>query len=475
MRFAFFAGGPGWEQLYFIAVGSEWRFAIWTTSPSGVAGIRFPEGKRGKWREGAGARIGNRDARAAERINVVGQRLQSVLFSGALCLLLCGPICLFAAERAGVSLPSWFTAEDATYLSGGVEKTDLFDRQGLREILGGGFREAAETEVGNYIPCKATALLANAVLQRNAIALSNALYQWPCYPTSFGAEYLYIPEQGAVTAWPRSTDPLEDGGLLNLGDQLRAFAADNKGVSVCAYVVDMSATARTNPACPLVSESYTTSQVVDALKGCVGDAVTVLGAGSDSLDDYYGRFFRSDHHWRASEAVRTYNEIAAWAGKDELPTATVPVDGPNYSGAYARNSLCIVEDAPSRLAYDFDSVRLEKGGVTENGNEHKLYENATEQNKHWRFYDLFYDSFTHSEGMGGGSVLLVCDSFGYALLRPLSIGYEKVSCSNALHASSKTDASLAKLIEDCGADTVVFVGHAGNYSSFVKRNPAFLL
>ena len=114
MRFAFFAGGPGWEQLYFIAVGSEWRFAIWTTSPSGVAGIRFPEGKRGKWREGAGARIGNRDARAAERINVVGQRLQSVLFSGALCLLLCGPICMFAAERAGVSLPSWFTAEDAT-------------------------------------------------------------------------------------------------------------------------------------------------------------------------------------------------------------------------------------------------------------------------------------------------------------------------------------------------------------------------
>lgn len=403
----------------------------------------------------------------------MGQRLQSVLFSGVLCLLLCGPICLLAAERAGISLPSWFTAEDATYLSGGVEKTDLFDRRGLREIFGGGFREAVETEVGNYIPCKATALLANAALQRNAIALSNALYQWPCYPTSFGANHLYIPEQDAVTAWPRSADPLKDGGLLDFGDQLRAFAADNEGVSVCACVVDMSATAKTNPACSLVSESYTTSQVVDALKGRIGDAVTVLGAESDSLEDYYARFFRSDHHWRASEAVRAYNEIAAWAGKDELLTAIVAVDGPNYSGAYARNSLCIVEDAPSRLAYDFDFVRLEKGGVTESGNEHKLYESATEQNKHWRFYDLFYDSFTHSEGMGGGSVLLVCDSFGYALLRPLSVGYEKVSCSNALHASSKTDASLAKLIEDCGADTVVFVGHAGNYSSFVKRNPAF--
>lgn len=122
----------------------------------------------------------------------MGQRLQSVLFSGVLCLLLCGPICLLAVQRAGISLPNWFTAEDATYLSGGAEKTDLFDRQGLREILGGGFREAAETEVGNYIPCKATALLANAALQRNAITLSNALYQWPCYPTSFGAECLCI-------------------------------------------------------------------------------------------------------------------------------------------------------------------------------------------------------------------------------------------------------------------------------------------
>lgn len=140
----------------------------------------------------------------------------------------------------------------------------------------------------------------------------------------------------------------------------------------------MSATARTNPACPLVSESYTTSQVVDALKGRVGDAVTVLGAESDSLDDYYDRFFHSDHHWRASEAIRTYNEITAWAGKDELPTATVPVDGPNYSGAYARNSLCIIEDAPSHLAFDFGSVRLKKDGVAESGDEHKLYENATE-------------------------------------------------------------------------------------------------
>lgn len=70
-------------------------------------------------------------------------------------------------------------------------------------------------------------------------------------------------------------------------------------------------------------------------------------------------------------------------------------------------------------------------------------------------------------------MLLVCDSFGYALLRPLSAGYEEVLCSSALHASSKTDASLAKLVEDCGADTVVFVGHAGNYSSFIKRNPSF--
>ena len=77
-----------------------------------------------------------------------------------------------------------------------------------------------------------------------------------------------------------------------------------------------------------------------------------------------------------------------------MPTAAVAVDGPNYSGAYARNSLCIVEDTPSRLAYDFESVRLGKDGETESGNEHKLYESATEQNKQRRFYELFYDSFT---------------------------------------------------------------------------------
>lgn len=37
---------------------------------------------------------------------------------------------LFVCSRASrASLPSWFMAEDAMYLLGGIEKTDLFDRQ----------------------------------------------------------------------------------------------------------------------------------------------------------------------------------------------------------------------------------------------------------------------------------------------------------------------------------------------------------
>ena len=116
-------------------------------------------------------------------------RPRGALFTAVLCLMLAGPMVLFAVERIGVELPGWLTSEDATYLSGGVQKTDFSNVTGLRSLLKS-VHQNAEKEIGNYIPMKATALLANAAWQRGAIALSNGLWGWECYPTSFGADHL---------------------------------------------------------------------------------------------------------------------------------------------------------------------------------------------------------------------------------------------------------------------------------------------
>ena len=112
-------------------------------------------------------------------------KLRNILFAGVLCLLLCGPALIGLASWGGVALPSWFTADDAAYLSGGVVEADPAAYASLEGFSSGEFQIAAEDAVGNCIPMKATALLANAALQRSAIETSNALFGWECYPAFY--------------------------------------------------------------------------------------------------------------------------------------------------------------------------------------------------------------------------------------------------------------------------------------------------
>lgn len=113
---------------------------------------------------------------------------RNILFSVFLCLLLCGPVALFAAENSGeIPLPSWLTVEDATYLSGGVKSPNVAGELSMEGFASGALQQAIEDGVGNYVPAKAAALLVNAELQYKAICASNVLFGWDCLPTFYGS------------------------------------------------------------------------------------------------------------------------------------------------------------------------------------------------------------------------------------------------------------------------------------------------
>lgn len=405
---------------------------------------------------------------------VQSHRFRSAILSIIFCSFLLGPSFIFLAHGANIQLPGWLTSEDASYLSGGIEETGLLTSGKPWEYFGNGFRKAAETEIENYIPTKSFVLLANAALQREAIAASNILFQWPCYPTSFGATHVYIPSQHAVAAWPRSVDPVTDKGLDQFAQRISETASSYPQTTFITYIVASSDSASSNPAQHLVSSAFSANQYAERLEKAVGDSCTVLSTPQMDSSAYYERFFRSDHHWRSNGASEANKQIADALGKEtDVPLTTEPVAGPKYSGAYSRNSLCIVEDEPTKLQYNFDSVLLKKKESQETGNEHPLYRDADETNKHWRFYDLFYDSFASVEGTGSGTALLISDSFGYALLRPLGTEFQKLECMSNLHASVKSDDSLEAVLNELKPDTVIFVAHPSNFSSFCSRNPNF--
>lgn len=122
-------------------------------------------------------------------------KVRNALLSGTLFLLLCGPALMGLAAWGGVALPSWLTADDAAYLSGGIVEADPAAHASLEGFGSGEFQIAAEDAVGNCIPMKATALLANAALQRSAIEASNVLFGWECYPAFYGSSIAEMPSQ----------------------------------------------------------------------------------------------------------------------------------------------------------------------------------------------------------------------------------------------------------------------------------------
>lgn len=403
--------------------------------------------------------------------------MRNRIFAAIICSLLASPaiLCLLQ-DGLSLNLPDWLTSKEAEYLSGDAAN-DTQMPLSIDAFVGKDLQNTVEEKVGDRVPCKGAAMLGNAALQRSAIMLSNTLFQWDCYQTFYGSSYVYSPEETAVAQIPWQQSKQLSQGVKRFGKRLNEFAGAFPDVAFCVYIPDISQTSSVNPAANLVSAPVNTQDVMRKLsEKIVADNVCVLGTSPyKDTAAYYQDFFKSDHHWNARGALSAYNQLQEALGWDcPLDVGYARVEGPLYSGAYARSSLCLVEDDPIELNYDFSSEVMNGAQGPENGGEHLAYNNASWENKHWQFYDLFYELFPEVEGAGEEhTVLLVSDSFGGALLRPLGMAAQTVACRANMHAAASSEEELRQLVEETNADTVIFVGHAGNYGSFMKRNPNF--
>ena len=109
-------------------------------------------------------------------------KFRSCILTCIFVALICGPFFIYLAEKTDIALPSWMTAEDASYLSGDASHADVKTSLNIDGFASGALQEEIEKSVGNRIPFKATAMLTNAELQREFIAASNLLFNWSCYP-----------------------------------------------------------------------------------------------------------------------------------------------------------------------------------------------------------------------------------------------------------------------------------------------------
>lgn len=189
------------------------------------------------------------------------------------CLVFMGPFALFVTvDLMKVELPTYMTAEESTYLAGGITDVNMRATANISACLDGMFQEAFEEEIGNYIPFKAMALFGNSLRQRIGIEASNCFFDWTCYPTFYGSRYVYIPSQDALTWMASKDEQFDHAGFDHFFEKAMKAAHDNPSMDFIVYMTDPNNDlSPLNPSYEYVSGSMDYADLVERL-GSIDDA-----------------------------------------------------------------------------------------------------------------------------------------------------------------------------------------------------------
>lgn len=408
-------------------------------------------------------------------------RSKNILFTSLVCFLLLCPAILFGLQRvADINLPSSVTAEDAAYLTGGISKVSIRDQASIAGFASGDLQGALEDAVGNYIPFKAEVLLANAALQRSAIACSNELFRWDCYPTYFGSTKLYDASCDALFEMPLLDESrvVERSNLLhdltNFGLGLTKVAEQFPDKNFYVIVADRSATSESNPAYRLVTNKVSTAECAQVLSDVVSATnVTIEACGYQAKDEYLKAFYRTDHHWNGFGAIDAFNTVADHAGyRVYEPEGVIEFGGLVFNGTLSRRGLMCLNTSISEPLFDTKNLDVGEGSkkyfeyLLESDGNRRIAEQGLRAE--YDFYSAWYGGdracVIDNQDSGEGAALLISDSYGDAFRWVLAENYAVVSGNMDLKKPQYSSEDLASVVRQSNCRDIYIVGWAGGFS-----------
>ncbi len=403
------------------------------------------------------------------------------------CLLMLSPATLWVLDRAQVALPGWLTSEDATYLSGGIEESHLEDTLSLSGFASEEFQAALETELDNNTPLRADILLANATLQRDAIASSNMLFQFDAYPTFYGSGTVYIPAANALATMPTTNERLFKK-ITQTVDGIASIAALYPNKNFYLVVADMSDTSQANPASKLVTGALSTNDFIDVMEASLVDTpnVHIVSIPYTEASDYYQNYYRSDHHWNGFGTLKLYDKLLDVANlpyqPDESSLGTLDFGVFPTNGSYARDGLMLINEPASEPQFDMAglSVQNEELAPVDMADGVSVMKSRGLMAE-FNFYTQWYGSslltdqspIVNEMSPTSRNAVVIMDSYADSLHWLLAKNYSYLRCYRDIRAGQKGDASLIERIEDTEADDIYFVGSALAYARIPKCFPHY--
>lgn len=403
----------------------------------------------------------------------------SLLFIALFCCVLACPCAFFILQHIpGVALPDRVTSESAQVLSGATEDPALSVHASLTGFRSGAFQEALGAEIEDNIPFKADILMGEAALQRGFIAASNALFDWQCYPTFYGSEELYLPSLDALTSIPEDTVSEYDwAGWEDFVRGAVAFAKAHPDKRVTVWVEGTNSFYDGVMDEGLMSDVLTKDMLVADAMSIAGEVPNVrfLSKSEPDIEGYYERNYRSDHHWNAEGAQQAYEIMVNALGLEsqgEVPFGSV--SALPFDGWRSRDGLMKLEEPVTDALTDYSELTLwNADGTEESGQEHRKYFDSDEDEQRYYFYEDYYGAYGSTallEGARAKNALMISDSFGAAVKRPLATNYGKLYTEWCL-TGGEISQGLESYCADKQLDDIYFVGKPANYADMMERNP----
>lgn len=384
-------------------------------------------------------------------------RVRNVLFSMIVCLALCGPAALYLAERAGVAVPLWLTTEDANYLSGSEESANVAEAATLEGFETKAFQHAVETEVSAHVPAKAAALLTTAAWQRGAIATSNVLFGWECYPTFYDSDIVDIPSEGRLAEIAKKADEDLVACARRVAAGMDALGREFPERRFFVYLGPDSLNVSGSPTADLVSNPLTYEGIQALFEE--RDGAFQMIEGDVGYEDFRDQWFTTDHHWNNAGAYAAYGRIASALGFGDAllqPVGELSYDEPAFFGALARQGLIT---AYSDHVADFSFKDFPNLTVSINGKEaseedvahREMYvEGAWDENRYANRYAEYYHGdkglieFGNPDVSTDAELLIVTDSYSNSMERLLAAHYRTTYALDPRHTST----TVAQFLEE---------------------------
>lgn len=410
-------------------------------------------------------------------------KVRNALWSAAFVLLLMVPLSLCAAVNAGLPLPSWLTSEDASYLEGRKPIVALPALGGTEGFQSGTAQTVIQDYLAAFFPMRASVLLGNAELQRDAIALSNQLFGWDCYPTYYGSSVLYVPSMNRLSAYPvkksgNTTNESNQEKYSGFFEGLRKVAVQFPSTNFYIYIADTSDESEFNVANSLVSFPEDLDDIAACFEDELGDLENVFVEYDDfvSVEDCYSRRYRSDMHWNWYGALQAYNELAAISNMQEYPNDVGSVHIADFYGGSARSGRMLIESSGDDCDLGFADLNIVmKSGEMDNGDKHLEYYSADEKMQSMNWYETYYGSYGSSPeilGVGEGNALVITDSYGAGIKRYIAKQYETTFIKWNL-AGKEYSETLAELIKGNDINDVYFIGVQSNFALYENGKEDF--